>query len=431
MERKKHHRDLGLIVGNKITTFFRKALHIPKKQKIQPEREPLLGGAKVANDEEAIPDGTNSPEDEGRPKLRDVLTYQTSLNLVVYTMLAFYTIAYDQVTHALTCSRLCLLTNQQIIPVFMHHPPMSADDPNVSLPFKFAGGFGIDSRRIGAMFTMFAVTSMLTQFLVFPVLARRWGVLTCLRISFMIFPVVYFITPFVSLIPDQTTKEVVMVALLIIRGFGGTFAFPTSTIMLTNSATSLRVLGTVNGFATSVSAVGRAAGPLSIGSLFTWSLEKGYIIIPFWGLALFSFLACIPTFWLVEEKGFGDDPDSDADSVVSGTAPSDEIPQARDIDILSESEYGEPTNLLSHATTRDSDAITTDDEGYSGDEMQVGRYNRRRNTGSSAGLDRIGSRRNVRRRSSVPVGMGVGFRRLSSNLGSTGIGAGGASWGGT
>ncbi|KAF2439865.1 MFS general substrate transporter [Karstenula rhodostoma CBS 690.94] len=412
LEKRKHDRDLGLITGAKITAFVRKALHIPSKQeKMSPEREPLLGQAKVINDEEAGLSRTNAPVDEGRPRLSDVLTYQTILNLVVYTLLAFYTLAYDQ-----------------IIPVLLHHPPMSINDPNVSLPFKFSGGFGIDSRRIGAMFTIFAVTSMLTQFLVFPVLARRWGVLYCLRISFLVFPVMYAITPFVTLIPDQTTKEVVMVAILIIRGFGGTFAFPTSTIMLTNSATSLRVLGTLNGFATSVSAVGRALGPLFTGNLFTWSLKQGYIVIPFWTLSFISLLAFIPTLWLVEGKGFGDDPDSDADSVVSATAPSDEIVVSQDLDAISESEYGEPTNLLSR---RDSEAISTDDEEYSGDETSRERHHGRRGTGSSAGLDRSLSRRGVRRRSSVPFGMGVGFRRLSSNIGSTGIGGGGASWGGT
>ncbi|KAF1979047.1 MFS general substrate transporter [Bimuria novae-zelandiae CBS 107.79] len=411
LEEKKHDRDLGLIVGAKITAFVRKTLHIPKKQKkVRPEQEPLLGHAKIIRDEEAAPDGTIEPEvEEGRPRVADILTYQTTLNLVVYTLLALYTLAYDQ-----------------IIPVFMHHPPMSIDDPRVSLPFKFAGGFGVDSRRIGAIFTIMAVSSVLVQFLVFPVLARRWGVLNCLRIAFLIFPVVYFVTPFVSLIPNQTTQQVCMIALLIIRGFGGTFAFPTSTIMLTNSAKSLRVLATLNGFATSVSAVGRASGPAFIGSLFTWSLKKGYVIIPFWTLSFIAFLAFIPTLWLVEGKGFGDDPDSDDESVLSASAPSDEIATIRDADLISESEYGEPGNLLSHTNTRNSEAMTSDDEedfrreGFG----SIGRAS----TAGSAGMV---SRRAMRRRSSVPIGMGIGFRRLSSNLGSTGIGGGGASWGGT
>lgn len=408
---------------------MRKALRISTEEKKEiSEREPLLGQPKVTHDEEATPNGVVAKEEEARPRLADILTYQTLLNLVVYTLLALYTLAYDQVLPSLPFL-LLPLTTYQIIPVFMHHKPVHYSDPSVSLPFKFTGGFGVDSRRIGAIFTIMAVSSMLVQFLVFPVLARRWGVLTCLRIAFLIFPIVYFVTPFVSLIPDQTTKQVVMIAILIIRGLGGTFAFPTSTIMLTNSAKSLRVLGTLNGFATSVSAVGRATGPAFIGELFTWSLKKGYVIIPFWTLSFISFLAFIPTLWLVEGKGFGDDPDSDSDSVLSASAPSDEVDQVQNAEALSESEYGEPGNLLSHASTRDSEAMTTDDEEDFRSEG-FGSHGRRE-TGGSAALDRTLPRRNVRRRSSVPVGMGVGFRRLSSNIGSTGIGAAGTSWGGT
>ncbi|KAF2006369.1 MFS general substrate transporter [Amniculicola lignicola CBS 123094] len=432
LETKKNQRDYGVLLGEKITAWVRTTLRIPRRLKNgQPEREPLLSHHKTVNDEEARQDG--APEvtkTEPPPTIRDVLSYQTVLNLVVYTILAFYILAYDQ-----------------LLSVFMHHRRQSIDDPAVSLPFKFAGGFGINSNRIGILFTIFAVSSVLLQFLVFPPVARRLGVLRCLRISFAIFPVVFFITPFTALLPSQTAKEVAMVVLLMIRGLAGTFAFPTSTIMLTNSAGSLRVLGTLNGLAVSVSAVGRATGPAMSGSIFSWGLRKGYIIAPFWTLSVISLLALIPTFWLVEGNGFGDDPDSDDDdiSIVSASASSaasieDDTSaklNMRDEEAVSESEYGEPTNLLSYASTRSSEVFDSDfeEEGSDGG----GQHGRRRHTaqdlervGSGSPHRRRGSRgRAVRRRSSVPIGMGVGFRRLSSNLGSTGVGAGGASWGGT
>jgi hypothetical protein len=312
----------------------------------------------------------------------------------------------------------------------MHHPPQALDDPNVRLPLKFAGGFGIDSQRIGAIFTVFAVSSTIWQFLLFPPIARYLGVLRCLRIAFLIFPFVYFVTPFVSLIPDPWTKQVVMVVLLMIRGVGGTFAFPTSTIMLTNSATSLRVLGTVNGLATSVSSIGRAAGPAVGGGLFSWGVKRGYVIVPFWTLSAIALLASIPTWWLVEGKGFGDDSDSDEESIESVPSREDEDDDAgTGDDGNSESEFGEPANLLSYTSTRSSTAMFSDDES---DEAE---HDGRRRDSDAMGRVRShsqGRRRNiVRRRSSVPIGMGVGFRRLSSNLGSTGVGASGTSWGGT
>lgn len=95
---KKHERDYGLILGAKITAWVRKTFNIPKKPKKHPEREPLLGNTKTPNDEEA--QGSGTPEIMALtdpPKLKDVLTYQTTLNLVVYTLLAMYTLAYDQV----------------------------------------------------------------------------------------------------------------------------------------------------------------------------------------------------------------------------------------------------------------------------------------------------------------------------------------------
>jgi hypothetical protein len=41
--------------------------------------------------------GITSEVVEESPRIRDVLTYQTTLNLVVYALLALYTLAYDQV----------------------------------------------------------------------------------------------------------------------------------------------------------------------------------------------------------------------------------------------------------------------------------------------------------------------------------------------
>jgi hypothetical protein len=415
-----------LIVGAKITAWFRKTFHLSKKTNGScSEQEPLLGQRKGLNDEQLGAENGGSKIPAAAPSMREVLNFQVTLNMVVYFLLALYTLAYDQVCVAFLIHVL-QITNKQLLPVFMHHRPQSIDDPNVSLPFKFAGGFGIDASRIGAIFTTLAVVSTLSQFLLFPPLARYLGVLRCLRISFLIFPFVYFVTPFISLLPDQRSKEIAMALLLIFRGLGGCFAFPCSTIMLTNSASSLRVLGTINGLATSVSAIGRACGPAIGGGLFTWGVKRGYLIVPFWSLSAIALLAWIPTLWLVEGEGFGGDSDSDVESVDSAS-------QLLEDDALqSESEYGEPTNLLSHASTGSSQAVASDDETGFDPEHAAPRDSRRRGTGTS--LDRMRSQSHsgrVRKRSSVPIGMGQGFRRLSTNLGSTGFGAGGSSWGGT
>lgn len=211
-----------------------------------------------------------------------------------------------------------------------------------------------------------------------------------------------------------------MAVLMVVRGCAGTFAFPTSTILLTNSASSLKVLGTLNGIATSASAIGRAAGPAIGGGVFTMGVKHGYIIAPFWILGAIALLAAIPTFFLIEGKGFGDDgePDSDSDDLLTSE---DEDDKSDEEGVEAESEYGEPGDLLSHTTSRASTVLDTDDESSDEENPRARRIR-------SASTSQPPRRRSMRRRSSVPIGLGVGFRRYSSNLGSTGLPDG--SWGG-
>lgn len=286
------------------------------------------------------------------------------------------------------------------------------------------------------MFTFFAISSTLFQFLLFPPLARNLGVLNCLRTAFLIYPVVFFVTPFVSLIPNHTAKQIVMIGLLVIRGLAGTFAFPTSTIMLTNSAASLQVLGTINGVATSVSAIGRASGPAIGGGLFTWGVKRGYIIVPFWTLTVISLISSIPTWWLVEGAGFGgsddsdpEDDDDDSDDEVLEDEESATLPRTLPTDIAarSESEFGEPGAILSYTSTRRSSAALSS---VLGEENGLDELERRRSSTQLQGARSRSRGGGVRRRSSVPIGMGKGLRRFSSNLGSTGVDANGTSWGG-
>jgi len=407
-----------------LTAFVRKILHLPtKKQTSGSEHEPLLGQHKVIDSETTSQhDAAHEIIPEKAPRYRDVLTYQTSLNLIVYTLLAMYLQAYDQ-----------------LLPVFMHHPVQLADDPTVSLPLKFAGGFGIESRRIGIIFTVFAISCTVCQFLLFPPIARYLGVVRCLRIAFLIFPFVFFVTPFLSLIPDPVMREVAMVILLMVRGLAGTFSFTTSTIMLTNSALSLRVLGTVNGLATSFSSFGRALGPTLGGGLFTWGVKRGYVIVPFWTMSAIALAASVPTFWLVEGKGFGGDEEINdqentietEEEVVENDASVPPTAWQQDEAAFSESEFGDfgdPPNILSLTTTRSSVAMASDDEDNAS--VSVGQGQSINTLEAARSHSQTRRRKIVRRTSSIPIGMGKGFRRYSSNLGSTGIGGGGASWGG-
>ncbi len=118
-----------------------------------------------------------------------------------------------------------------------------------------------------------------------------------------VFPIVYLVTPFTALIQDTTTRFAVFLFIMLIKGFVVIIGFPCTTILLTNSASSLRILGTVNGFATTFSGVGRAIGPAAVGAVFSWGARTGYAIAPWWLLAVIGFIGAIPPWFIVDGEG--------------------------------------------------------------------------------------------------------------------------------
>lgn len=69
----------------------------------------------------------------------------------------------------------------------------------------------------------------------------------------------------------------------------------------------------MNGIAVSVSAIGRAIGPALGGATFTWGLERGYVIPPWWLLGTIAAIGAVPIWWLKEMEGFGSRSDDEGE----------------------------------------------------------------------------------------------------------------------
>jgi MFS family permease len=423
LETKQGTRDYGLVLGQKLKKFadrcFTRTKEVLRLQQTRSksetaETEPLL--KPTTEDEENALQSEPSKPRAPPPNWREVLNYQSNMNLLTYTLLAAHAMAFDQ-----------------LLPVFMQYPPL-APDFHQSNPLQFAGGFGLHHFRIGLLSTCYGIFGMLVQFFLFPPIARKYGILNCLKWCACAFPFCYLATPFTALLPTQTMQVSACFAIMLLKCLCGIFAFPCSTILLTNSASSLRVLGTLNGFATSFSAIGRALGPLLAGGMFSVGVNKGYVIAPWWLLAAIGFVGAIPVFYLVEGEGFGGDQNDDgeisdeedeaevdarADAVegsnvsARGRAGPVFMPSSQQEDQeAEEAGYGGVGPLLSRTTTRSSTGFSPSRE-------------RRYDASTSPARSRRGSRgdeqggRRVSRRVSIPLGLGgQGIsRRYSSNLG--------------
>ncbi len=304
LETKKDQRDYGLILGKILLRPFTPKKPRPRRSLEEEQSASLL---KHSRNSSSASLSTDVDAQENRkavpvvvpPTYREVFSRQSNLNLLAYSLLALHSLAYDQ-----------------LLPIFMHYPQQTdrSTNPDVLLPFKFSGGFGLNSDRIGLLFTFYGIIGMLIQFFAFPWLARHYGILPCLKVVTTMFPIAYIITPFTALLPTPTTQQIGILIVMMIKCWAAIFAFPCLTILLTNSAVSLRVLGTLNGVAVSISAIGRAAGPAIGGYTFTVGVENGYGIMPWWILGCFGVLGAIAPWWLVEMEGFaGGDEESDND----------------------------------------------------------------------------------------------------------------------
>jgi len=381
LEDKKDSKDYGLIAGSLLTTSCTGRKYPAWHQRNTDEQaEAFLSSGNTSNPSSPVLD--RQPKRAGQTSdWALVFTYQSKLNLAVYTFLAMHSVSFDQ-----------------LLPVFLDFSPVQTiDDPKVKLPLRFSGGFDLNSGRIGAIFTVYGICGMVIQFFIFPPVVRRFGALKCFKAVAIMFPVIYLAIPYVSLFRTNAQRQGVLMALMLIKGFCAIFSFPCSTILLTNSAASLKVLGTLNGVATSISALGRAAGPALAGAAFTLGADIGYMVLPWWTLAFIAVIGAIPAWWLVEMDGFGggnstkDEFDADTDSEEDNNGLADEavnrIVAAREsvpID-LAVNPANEP-NLLSEPLSR---LVRTDSRGSTG-------RTRSRSRRESFGLQRMRS----------PVGMG-------------------------
>ncbi|KAF4449139.1 hypothetical protein F53441_7535 [Fusarium austroafricanum] len=278
---KKGRKDWGLLVGKRITRSFKNAPPTPSIR-----RPSFVDGEATSP---LLPNKTapkKAQKHSGNEKQDRVLTRATAMNLLIYTMLAFHSVAYDQ-----------------ILSVFLRHPVEKHTPENTSFPFYFSGGFGMKHSEVGYIYTVYGIVCCAVQFLIYPSIVARYGVLRCFRVCCLLMPMAYFLTPYCVLFPTHNSRMIALMAVMFIKAAGIIVAFPSTTILLTNSCTSLRVLGTLNGYATTFSGLGRALGPASTGALFTWGADHGYVITAWFFLMFVAILGAIPSFFVEEGEG--------------------------------------------------------------------------------------------------------------------------------
>ncbi|KEY71476.1 hypothetical protein S7711_03541 [Stachybotrys chartarum IBT 7711] len=311
-EARKHERDRGRELGAYISSFFVRSCGCKGRSRA-PEKEGLLEhdqiGYQTAESSrtrdsdscrsESLPayrsrdsspnTGTSSrphstmeDDDDLVVKPTKIFTKPVIMNIISYGILAFHTMTFDQ-----------------LLPVFLSTAP--PEKPIVDLPFRFVDGFGLDTKTIGFIMSVQGIYSLLSNFVIVPHVTRRLGSLRLFRFLACSYFLLYLVTPYLVLLPQQSRMPVIY-TLVIWKCTFATMAYPSNAILLANSAPNKQVLGTINGIAASTASLCRALSPTLSGILYTMGLQTGYSGLAWWFSGLVTIVGAVLSTQITESR---------------------------------------------------------------------------------------------------------------------------------
>lgn len=204
-----------------------------------------------------------------------------------------------------------------LLPIFLSSKVPKSHQPT-SLPFKFVGGFGFDTKTIGAILSMQGLYAMAATVFVFPRIVRLVGPRRLFKTISISYPLLYIATPYLVLLPESW-RMVGIYGIVVWKCTLSTLAYPSNTILLTNSAPSTLSLGMINGVSGSVASLSRAAGPAISGWLYSMGLESGYSGLVWWFTAVVTVLGAWISMAITESREDLDEKDDETTTATTTT----------------------------------------------------------------------------------------------------------------
>jgi hypothetical protein len=176
-------------------------------------------------------------------------------------------------------------------------------------PLHFTGGLGMIPRDVGFALSLLGGTSMMLQLVFYPMLQERFGTLRIWRTALFIFPIVYLVAPYPSLVASSSpvssrtaTTWVTMSAVLLLFTIGRTGVTPATTLLINDCTPHPSVRGTVHAAATVLGHLSRSIFPVAALTVFGQGLRIGVVGLGFWCLAVLAVASCVASAWVREGR---------------------------------------------------------------------------------------------------------------------------------
>ncbi|KIW06155.1 uncharacterized protein PV09_03317 [Verruconis gallopava] len=190
-----------------------------------------------------------------------------------------------------------------IYPVFMSTLPMDKSYQESKLHSH--GGLGLRSSSIGLYLSFFGLCGIALQMFVYPRFQARLGTLGTFRVALYMFPITYFLTPFLVLLPEQGVLRWICVGLITwSQIMARTLAIPSTVILLTQSAPSKSALGRIHGAGNAGASLARAVGPALGGWILAKGIEQNMVGMVWWFYLMV--VAAMALFWSFTMRNLDD-----------------------------------------------------------------------------------------------------------------------------
>ncbi|KAI3317358.1 MFS general substrate transporter [Xylariaceae sp. AK1471] len=220
-------------------------------------------------------------------------------------------VIFTLVAEALFDFQLGAFTN--LWTLFLSSPRTTPEETAVrSLPWVFTGGLGMPAATVGFATSILGIIGMVLQIFAYPPVHARLGTLRGFRYFMALFPVAYFLAPYLAILPSATEPPapasgiiiwMFMTVVQVFQVMARTVTLPASIILLNNCSPHPSVLGLVHGLGQSVSAGFRTVGPVVGGWWYGASLEAGVVGASWWAVAGVAALGCASSFLIYEGSG--------------------------------------------------------------------------------------------------------------------------------
>jgi hypothetical protein len=165
---------------------------------------------------------------------------------------------------------------------------------------------------VGLATSILGILGMALQLILYPLVHARLGTLQSFRFFLLLFPIAYFLAPYLAVLPSSTPLPasasgvwiwIGITLVLLLQVTARTFTLPATIILLNNCSPHPSVLGTVHGIGQSVSAGFRTVGPVVAGRWYSLGLEVDTVGAAWWGVAAVATIGCVTAVWVYEGSG--------------------------------------------------------------------------------------------------------------------------------